>query len=267
MLGVVIAALLYFFYFKDDSTTLTRSTEDITVTKATINQTLIISGVAEAQLNSNLVFQASGKVDKVNVKVGDAVAQGDVLASLESEDLANAVASAQANQKSAQLRLDDLLAGNEAADLAAADQALAAAQAAATKAQNDYDDLVDGASAADRAAAEQGVSAAAAQLAAAEANRDKLDDAPSAADKAAAEAGVAQAEAGLTAAQNNASSAQNGVTSAKASLKSAEPAYCDAAITRPPFCTTRDGADLVGRRDGDERALAGAITTQRRLRR
>ncbi len=264
VLGVAIAALLYFFYFKDDATTVTRSTEDIPVKKATINQTLIISGVAEAQLNSSLIFQASGKVDKVNVKVGDVVAQGDVLASLESDDLANAVASAQANQKSAQLRLDDLLAGNEAADLAAADQGLAAAQAAATKAQNDYDDLVDGASASDRAAAEQGVSAAAAQLASAKANRDKLDDAPSAADKAAAEAGVAQAESGLTAAKNSAASAQNGVTSAAASLKSAEAAYCTPDPAPDPsasFCTTQTAPISAS----DATAMNSALSTDHAL--
>ncbi len=222
LIAAAIAAGLYFFYFKSDSTTLTRSTEDIPVKRATINQTLIISGVADAQFNSNLIFQASGKVDTVNVKVGDAVQQGDVLASLESDDLSNAVASAQANQQSAQLKLDDLLAGSEAADLAAADQVLASAQAAATKAENDYTDLVDGATASDRASAEQAVSAAAAQLASAKSSRDKLKDAPTAADVAAAQAGVAAAQSGLTAAQNSASSAQNAVTSADASLKSAE---------------------------------------------
>ena len=55
-IGAAIGADLYFFYFKSDSETLTRSTEDITVKKSTINQTLIISGVADAQLNSNLIF-------------------------------------------------------------------------------------------------------------------------------------------------------------------------------------------------------------------
>ena len=73
LIGAAIGAGLYFFYFKSDSETLTRSTEDIPVKKSTINQTLIISGVADAQFNSNLIFQASGKVASVNVKVGDAV--------------------------------------------------------------------------------------------------------------------------------------------------------------------------------------------------
>ena len=248
VIAVAIAAGLYFFYFKDDTTAVTRATEDIPVKKATINQTLIISGVADAQFNSNLIFQASGKVASVNVKVGAPVKQGDVLATLESDDLSNAVASAQANQRSAQLKLDDLLAGSTSAELAAADQGLASAQAAATKAQNDYDDLADGSSAADRAAAEQGVSAAAAQLATAKANLDKLNDGPTAADLSAAQAGVASAQASLTTAQNASTSAQNTVTSSAASLKSAEEAYCGADPS-PAFCTTQtapiSGADAT----------------------
>ena len=250
-IAAAIGAGLYFFYFKSDSETLTRSTEDITVKKSTINQTLIISGVADAQFNSNLIFQASGKVAAVNVKIGEAVTQGQVLASLESEDLANAVASAQANQRSVQLKLDDLLAGSTATELAAADQALAAAQAGATKAQNDYDDLVDGATVADKTAAAQAVSAAAAKLATAKANQEKLKDAPTAADRAAAEAGVAAAQSGLTAAQNSANSAQNAVTSAAASLKSAEATYCTPPppalpppVPEPSFCTTTPSAPI-----------------------
>lgn len=261
LIGAAIGAGLYFFYFKSDSETLTRSTEDIPVKKSTINQTLIISGVADAQFNSNLIFQASGKVASVNVKVGDAVKQGDVLASLESEDLANAVASAQANQRSAQLKLDDLLAGSTATELAAADQALAAAQAGLTKAQNDYNDLVDGATASDRAAAAQGVSAAAAQLATANASRDKLEDAPTAADRSAAEAGVAAAQSGLTAAQNGATSAQNTVASSEASLKSAESAYC-ALDPAPLFCTTRTAPVSSADATLMNTALSGVILGQ-----
>ncbi len=260
VLGVIAAALaagLYLFYFKDDSTVVTRATEDIPVKRATINQTLIISGVADAQFNSNLIFQASGKVASVDVKVGAQVAQGDVLATLESDDLSNAVASAQANQRSAQLRLDDLLAGSTDAELAAADQGLAAALATATKALNDYADLVDGASAADRAAAEQSVSAAKSQLATALANRDRLADAPTAADKAVAVAGVAAAQAGLTSAQNASMSAQNTVTSAATSLKTDELDYCTPDPT-PVFCATQVAPISTTDAAAMNTALAGA---------
>ena len=142
----------------------TRSKEEIPVGRATISQTLSISGVADAQLNSNLTFQATGRIAGVNVKVGDAVSQGDVLASIESDDLANAVSQAQANQHAAQLKLDDVLSGSTAAEIATADQALVSAQSNFTKAQNDYDTLVSGGTTADLAAAQQGVSAAEAQL-------------------------------------------------------------------------------------------------------
>jgi RND family efflux transporter MFP subunit len=267
IIGAAVAIAAYIFYFNDDAETVARSTEDITVAKGTINQTLIISGVADAQFNSDLVFQGAGKVSAVNVKVGDTVQQGDVLASLESDDLANAVASASANQQAAQLKLDDLLAGSTAAELAAADQALASAQAGLTKAQNDYDDLLDGVSDADLAAARQGVSAAQAQLATAEANRAKLDDSPSAADIAAAEAGVTSAQSGLTSAQNLATNAQNSVTSAGASLKSAESAYCSAAgDTSPSFCTTQsapissgDATAMTNALSGSKSSLASAV--------
>ena len=86
-----ILAALWYFVIRDDTASVTRSTEEIPVTRSTISQTLTITGTADAQLNSNLTFQSSGKVTEVNVKVGDAVTQGQVLASLESDDLSNAV--------------------------------------------------------------------------------------------------------------------------------------------------------------------------------
>lgn len=234
--GAVAGGLLV--YTSRGTTTTTRATEDIKVERKTISQTLIISGVADAQLNSNLIFQASGKVAKVNVKVGDAVKQGDVLASLESDSLSNAVQSAQANVRAAQLKLDDLLQGSTEAQLAAADQAVASAAAAVVKAKDGQKTLLEGATVADLAVAQQAVSAAEAQLASARSSLDKLNDAPSAADLAGAEAAVAQAQSGLTAAQNAATNAQNTAGSTAAALKSAETAYC-ALDNTPAFCTTR----------------------------
>jgi len=233
--SAIAGVVVYYVAFRGDSSSVTRSTEEIPVARATISQTLSISGVADAQLNSNLTFQASGKIAAVNVRVGDSVAQGDVLASIESDDLVNAVAQAQANQSAAQLRLDDLLSGSTAADLAAAEQALVSAQANLTKAKNDYNTLVGGGSAADVAAAQQAVSAADAQLASAKSARAKLADTPTAADRAAAEAAVAAAQSALTAAQNTAATEQNNVITSAASLISAEYGYCAADAT-PAFC-------------------------------
>jgi HlyD family secretion protein len=256
--AVIGAAVWYFFMREEESLGVSRETEEITVAKGNINQTLVITGTADSELNSNLVFQSTGKVASVSVKSGDVVTQGQVLASLESEDLENAIASAEANRRAAELRLQDLLEGTDAPELAAAEQAVASTQAQLTKAENDYNDLLAGGTTADIAGAEQAVRAAEAQLASAQANREILNNGASDADIAAAEAGVAQSESALTAAKNGATSAANGVDSADAALKSAETTYCSPApapIPTPGFCST-SAAPISS---GDEAILNSAL--------
>jgi HlyD family secretion protein len=243
VVGAAIAVSIWYFFFRDESLSISRQTEEITVGRGTINQNLSITGTADALLNSSLVFQTSGTISEVNVKVGDQVQQGQVLAVLESDDLANSVQSAQANLRAAQLKLDDLLAGSTVAEYAAAQQAVSSAQATLTKAQNDYDTLIAGGTSADLSAADQAVRAAEAQVATARANRVLLDEGPSAADITAADAAIASAVSSQTAAQNTANSAANSLTSSAAALTNAETAFC--AISLPPpvvmpaFCGSR----------------------------
>jgi HlyD family secretion protein len=236
LIGAFAIAAIYYFFFRSESETL-RATEDYTVVKATINSNLIITGTSDSQLNSDLIFQSAGKVGTVNVKVGDVVRQGQVLAALQSEDLENGVATAQASQQAAQLKLDDLLDGSSSAEIAVADQGLASARAALVKAENDYNDLLDGPDATEVAAAEQAVRLAESQVAAANSTLEKLENTPTDSEVAAAEAGVASAQSALTAAQNSASSAENTVNSARASLLSAETSYCGADGS-PAFCSS-----------------------------
>ena len=265
LLGIVAAIGVAIWYFRrDEELALTRETEEISVAKGTISQTLTITGTADAELNSNLVFQTTGTIDSVGVKVGDVVQQGQVLATLDSEDLANAVAIARSNLRASQLRLDDLVAGTDAPELAAAEQAVAAAQAGVTKANNDYDDLLSGGTTADVATAEQAVRAAEAQLATAVSARDQLDAGATDADIAAAEAGVTTAEAGVTTAENAVASAENTVTSAGASLKSAESAYCSASpppVPTPAFCGSRATPISSGDASLMDAALGGTHAT------
>jgi RND family efflux transporter MFP subunit len=258
--GAFALAGIWYYVLREETETV-RATEDYTVVKATISSNLLITGTADAQLNSDLTFQGAGKVGAVNVRVGDVVKQGQVLASLVSEDLENGVRTAQANQAAAQLRLDDLLDGSSSAELAAAQQGVASAEAALTKAENDYNDLLDGPDATEVAAADQAVRLAESQLAAANATREKLENTPSDADVAAAEAGVASATAALEAAENTADSAQNGVESARLSVLSAGESYC-LADPSPSFCpsgaapiSSADLAILHG-------AVGGANSTQ-----
>jgi HlyD family secretion protein len=270
LLAITAAIGAAVWYFRrEDSLSVTRATEEIPVTRGTIRQTLSITGTADAEFNSQLIFQSSGKVATVNVKTGDVVKKDDVLATLESEDLQNAVAVAEVNLRTAQLKLDDLLEGTESADVAAAEQAVASAQAALTKAQNDYDTMLQGGTAADAAAAQQAVTAAEAQLASATASREKLNSTPSGADIAAAEAGVAQAESALTAAENQADSAANTLNSAENSLRNAEIGYCaPTPAPEPAFCaspavpiSSADQALLQDALDGSNLSEALAVLT------
>ncbi len=238
LIGAFAAAGAYYYFFRD-SEQIVRTTEDVTVVKTTINSTLIISGTADAQLNSDLTFQSSGKVAEVRVKIGDVVRKGQVLATLQSDDLSNAVTSAQAGQRAAQLRLDDLLAGSSAAELAAAEQAVVLAESQLTKARNDEADLLDGPSTSELAGAEQAVELSESQL--------------------------AGAESALIAAQNSAENADNTAASARASLFSAETSYC-AADGAPSFCAVRaapassaDLAILNTALGGANAALASAV--------
>ena len=111
--------------------------------------------------------------------------QGDVLASIESDDLVNAVSQAQATQRAAQLKLDDLLGSSTAADIAAADQALISPQSNLTKAR-----MITtrwwAVAVQPMSLPLSRVSAAQAQLDSARSARAKLDDTPSDADRAAA---------------------------------------------------------------------------------
>ena len=100
----------------------------------------------------------------VNVKLGQQVAAGDVLAEVDTTDLKSALATAQANLRTAQIRLHQLQQGATTADLATADQAVAQAQAAYDKANNDLATLTGPPTAADLAAANQAVTAAESQL-------------------------------------------------------------------------------------------------------
>ena len=49
------------------------------------------SGIVEAKMQSDLAFGIIGRIDKVDVKIGDKVIKGQILASLENTDLAAAL--------------------------------------------------------------------------------------------------------------------------------------------------------------------------------
>ena len=193
----------------------------------TIRSSVTMSAAAESVDNAMLSFGIAGRVSSVDVTLGDEVKAGQRLASLESDDLENALASAEASLASARIRLQQIQSGASAADIANADKAVAAAQAALDKALNDQQELLDGASEAELAAADEAVKGAESALATAQDNLRRLEDGPSEAEVAAAQSKVDTANASLASAQAAEQAAIGNVTAAKAALRGAATTYCD----------------------------------------
>ena len=79
----------------------------VEATVGTIAKTVTAQGVVAAADSDDLSFASSGTVTAVNVKAGQKVAAGDVLATLDSPALRQAVADAQARLASAKATLAD----------------------------------------------------------------------------------------------------------------------------------------------------------------
>ncbi len=82
--------------------------QNIQVKKGAITKEIKASGLVKPAEEVALSWEKSGRVTKVNVKVGDQVKAGDVLMTMDSSDLAAQALQAQANVLSAQAVLDQL---------------------------------------------------------------------------------------------------------------------------------------------------------------
>src|SRR6478672_432778 len=170
IIGIAVVAALvaaasyaaYARFFSSGTASQAPAFTEGTVTTGNITKTITTSGTVSASATSNLNFSATGseKVTKVNVTVGQAVKEGDVLAEVDATDAQNALKTAQASLASAQANLQQMLSGSTAAQLAAADQTLGQAQAAYDKAVRAMNTLRQPPTATDLAAAQQAVTAA-----------------------------------------------------------------------------------------------------------
>ena len=139
------------FWFNQTRKAATESAYQTTkIERGTLTATIGATGTVRAKQSAVLVWQAAGTVDTVNVKVGDNVPSGFVMAFLAKSSLSQNLILAEADLVNAQLTLDDLL--NSDAALAKAAQDLAIAKQAVEDAQKDVtkldfrrasDDLLD----------------------------------------------------------------------------------------------------------------------------
>jgi HlyD family secretion protein len=150
----------------------TQSTEEArsaVVQRGTLLVAVSASGTIEPQNRVNLAFEQPGLVGEVMVEVGDTVGAGDVLARVDTGQLALQVRQAQASLTSAEAQLAQLKAGARPEEVAAAEAGLRAAEAQASSAAAQLDRIKGGSTAAEIAAAE-------AELAAAQTEQKKAED-------------------------------------------------------------------------------------------
>jgi len=98
------------------------------VQRSTLVATVNAAGNIQAQTRLNLNFQTAGLVSKVNVNVGDKVEAGQVLAELDTSELALQVQAGEAALKSAQAKLALAQRGSDPNEVAAAKARLEAAK-------------------------------------------------------------------------------------------------------------------------------------------
>ncbi len=106
------------------------------VEHGTLTATIGATGSVRARQSATLTWQTSGTVERVNVRVGDRVVAGQVLATLDKASLPQSIILAEADLVAAQRNLDNLL--HSKTPPAQAQLNLAAAQQAVKDAERNY---------------------------------------------------------------------------------------------------------------------------------
>jgi len=79
--------------------------DTVAVTRGDIQQTVLANGILQAKSLVSVGAQVSGRIEKLDVKVGDTVRQGQLIAEIDPSDQQNAVKSAQAQLDIAEAQL------------------------------------------------------------------------------------------------------------------------------------------------------------------
>ena len=108
----------------------------------TLKEVVTVSGSVEPSQESSLSFEKAGKIDKINVKVGDRVTAGQVLANLSNGSDYAAVLSAKANLSQAEANLEDVQNGPSDSDIKLKEDAVSAAKTNLSNANNAISDTL-----------------------------------------------------------------------------------------------------------------------------
>jgi len=112
-LGIFLIIIIFggigsYFYFSRSSNT---ALETAIVGRGTIIQEVSVTGKTKAAQDVDLAFEQTGKVQRVNVQVGDKVVAGQILVELNSNELYAQLLEAQANIDTQKAELDELKMG------------------------------------------------------------------------------------------------------------------------------------------------------------
>ncbi len=121
-----------------------QATSETVITTAQVQQGDVVisvsgSGTLVATSEATLGFEKSGYLEEIYVAVGGRVKKGDVLATMETDELELAIIEADIKVRLAQIDLDNTLEGPTESELASAEAAIKNAQAALQVAQISYD--------------------------------------------------------------------------------------------------------------------------------
>lgn len=120
------------------SSTATTAQQTAVIQRGDLKAVLSAAGTVTASSQVVLPFQNSGQVKAINVKVGDQVKAGQVLAQLDAPDLELGVVKAQIALETAKLRLRQTQSGPKPSEIESARASLASAQAAYQAALDKY---------------------------------------------------------------------------------------------------------------------------------
>lgn len=139
ILLVAVAAGAAFWFNRNQTASAQSAFQTTTIERGRLTATIGATGTVRAKQTAVLVWQTGGTVDTVNVKVGDNVPAGFVMAFLSKSSLPQSIILAEADLVSAQKTLDDLLNSDTARAQAAI--ALRDAQAAYDRARKSRENL------------------------------------------------------------------------------------------------------------------------------
>ncbi len=140
VLAVAVVAVAAFFFFQNQTQAADGSLyQTEPAAKGTLTASVGATGTVRAGQSAVLTWQASGRVESVEVVIGQEVAQDDIIASLAQTSLPQSIILAEADLVSAQKSLDSLL--ESSLSMAQAQQSLANAKQAVEDAQEKVDSL------------------------------------------------------------------------------------------------------------------------------